>query len=253
MANERLRDAMSAMGVTPQDLAEHLEVDPRTAERWVTLGRTPYRKHRHQVAVILGQREAYLWPDALTAVQRDSVATSEIVQIYPRRTAVPPDVWSQLFERASTYLDVLVYAGLFLPEQHPELVAALCDKAASGARHRLLLGDPDSEQVRLRGQEEGIGDAVAAKIRNVMNLYKPHSDHGCLDVRFHSTTLYTSIYRFDGEMLVNNHVLGRPGAQTPVMHLRRLSAGDLFDTYAETFERIWAGSKRWDGLTAGVA
>lgn len=252
MANERLRDAMSSAGVTPQDLAERLEVDPRTAERWVSLGRIPYRRHRRQVAVILGEREAYLWPDALTTAQRDSVAASEIVRISPRRSTIPAELWSRLFERANTYLDVLVYAGLFLPEQHPELITALCDKAASGARLRLLLGDPESEQVSLRGQEEGIGEAVAAKIRNVMNFYKPHSDHGCLDVRFHATTLYTSIYRFDDEMLVNNHVLGRPGAQTPVMHLRRLSGGDLYDTYAQTFDRIWAGAKRWDELPVGA-
>jgi hypothetical protein len=253
VANERLREALNAVGLTPQDLAGDLDVDPKTAERWITLGRIPYRKHRHRISAIVREREGYLWPDALTEAQRDRIAASEIVQLYPRRSGVSADLWAQLFGRAAAYLDVLAYAGLFLPEQHPELVTSLCEKAESGARLRLLLGDPTSEAVAVRGREEGIGDSVAAKIHNVMSFYRPHSDHGCVEVRFHATTLYTSIYRFDDEMLVNMHVLGRPAAQAPTMHIRRLSAGDLFDTYAETYERVWAGAKGWDDLTEGAS
>lgn len=253
MTNERLREALNAAGMTSVDLASLLEVDPRTVERWITLGRTPYARHRSKVAAIVDEREAYLWPDALTADQRERASASEVVHTYPRRSSVPAVLWAQLFERASASIDVLIYAGLFLPEQHPELVGAMCDKAASGVRLRLLLGDPDSEPVRLRGLEEGIGDAVPAKIRNAMSFYRPHAAHGCLDVRLHSTTLYTSIYRFDDEMFANSHLYGRPAAQAPVMHLRRLGAGDLFDTYVDMFERIWAGARQWTvASTVGV-
>jgi hypothetical protein len=59
-------------------------------------------------------------------------------------------------------------------------------------------------------------------------------------IRLHGTTLYNSIYRFDDEMLVNVHVYGFPAAHAPVLHLRRLAGGDLFDTYAESFERVWS-------------
>jgi hypothetical protein len=41
-------------------------------------------------------------------------------------------------------------------------------------------------------------------------------------------------------MLVNQHVLGLPAAHAPVMHLRQLDSGDLFTTYADTFERVWS-------------
>jgi hypothetical protein len=43
-------------------------------------------------------------------------------------------------------------------------------------------------------------------------------------------------------MLVNHHVLGLPAAHAPVMHLRQLDSGDLFDMYADTFERVWANA-----------
>jgi lambda repressor-like predicted transcriptional regulator len=245
VANDRLRDALHGAGLTPRDLAAQLGVDPKTAERWITLARTPYRKHRHTIAAMLRESEGYLWPDALSDEQRNGAAKSEIVQVYPRRGSAPADLWPRLFNSAKGCIDVLVYAGLFLPEQHPQLLTALCDKASAGVRLRLLLGDPECPAVKQRGEDEGIGGAVAAKIRNVAGFYRPHAEHGCTDVRFHDTTLYSSIYRFDNDMLVNPHVYGLPAAHAPLLHLRRLSAGDLFDTYASTYERIWATAALW--------
>jgi hypothetical protein len=42
---------------------------------------------------------------------------------------------------------------------------------------------------------------------------------------------------------VNSHIYGVPAANAPVLHLRRLSAGDLFDTYTDSFERIWTSAR----------
>lgn len=240
--NDRLRDALSASGLTPNDIATRVGVDPRTAERWITLGRNPYPKHRHQIAAILRESETYLWPSAMNDAERNRAAESEILHVYPHRAGIPADMWSRLFDSASENIDVLVYAGLFLPEQQPRLMATLCEKSDSGVGIRFLFGDPDCEQVAQRSAEEGIGDAIAAKIRNVLIMFRSHARQDCLDIRLHRTTLYSSLYRFDDEMLVNTHVYGLPAAHAPVMHLRRLSAGDLFSTYANTFERIWSGA-----------
>jgi transcriptional regulator with XRE-family HTH domain len=242
-ANDRLRSALNAAGLTPQDVAERLEVDPKTVARWVTLGRAPYPKYRAQLAALLRESESYLWPDAVSDAERERAAESEIVHVYAHRAGIPADVWPRLFASADESIDVLVYAALFLPEQHPKLMGILCDKAEAGARIRVLLGDPDCEAVAVRSDEEGIGrDTIGVKIRNALTFYRPHVEHGCLDVRLHRTTLYTSLYRADDEMLVNHHVYGLPAAHAPVMHLRRLPAGDLFTTFAETFERIWSTS-----------
>jgi hypothetical protein len=71
--------------------------------------------------------------------------------------------------------------------------------------------------------------------------------------RYHETPLYNSIYRFDDEMLVNLHCYGFPAAHNPVLHLRRLSGGDLFDTYADSFDRVWSTSEKviWETPVAG--
>jgi hypothetical protein len=243
MANDRLRDALLTRGITPQNLAEKLNVDPKTAERWITLGRTPYPRHRHQIAAMVRESESYLWPDALTKDQQASVAGSEIVHVYPHRASVPADLWRHLFETARETIEVLVYSGMFLPDQHPRLAALLRDKAEAGVAIRLLLGDPNSPQVAQRGAEEGIGDAMAAKVRNVLVHYRHLADVPNVGVRLHATTLYNSIYRFDEQMLVNAHVYGFPAAHAPVLHLRKLSAGVLFDTYAESFKKVWAGAR----------
>ena len=81
---------------------------------------------------------------------------------------------------------------------------------------------------------------MPAKVRNALAFYRPLAGHDGIEMRLHATTLYSSIYRFDDEMLVNPHVYGLPAAHLPVLHLRRTPAGRLFGTYAECFRRIWA-------------
>ncbi|MDQ0376276.1 hypothetical protein FB470_000270 [Amycolatopsis thermophila] len=60
--------------------------------------------------------------------------------------------------------------------------------------------------------------------------------------------LYNSIFRFDDEMIINPHVYGKMAAHAPALHLRRLSAGDLFTTYADSFTAVWehAQPHKWE-------
>src|SRR5207302_98069 len=162
MRNERLRALLLERGKSPDQLAEHVRVDAKTVERWITRGRLPYRRHRFEVA----------------GVQK-----------------------------------------------------ILKDKASSGVRVRILLGDPDSQVVTDRGEDEGVGDAMAAKIRNALALYRSLRAAGGVEFRFHRTILYNSIYRADDQVLVNTHVFGVTAAVAPVWHLRKLPGGELAGLY----------------------
>jgi hypothetical protein len=144
---------------------------------------------------------------------------------------------------------ILVYSVFFLPEQHASHIELLRQKADDGASIRILLGDPDSPQVALKGQEEDIGDAIAAKIRNVLlAYYMPFASHPGITIKLHATTLYNSIFWFDDDMLVNTHVYGVPAHFAPVLHLRHLSSGTLFQTYARSFDRVWDQTRKtWTG------
>lgn len=229
---------MLKQGLTPAAIAEHIGVDPKTVERWITQNRSPYPRHRTAIAALLREGESYLWPNALSVERASQATTSEVVHVYPRRGAVPSDLWQRLLDKAVNEIGILAYGGLFLPEQNPSWVSTLRSKAEAGAKVQILLGDPDSPNVAERGADEGIGDAMAGKIRNVLAFYKELRDVESASVYFHGTTLYNSIYRFDDEMLVNTHLYGTPAAYAPILHLRRLAGGELFDNYTASFNRV---------------
>ena len=238
MANERLRVALLERGTTIDTLAEAIQVDAKTVERWITRGRTPYRKHRFAVAKFLGVEEAYLWPDAMTAAQAAAVSETEIVTIYPHRWAVPKDAWRRLFSTAQQEIGVLVYSGIFIA-QDTGLLRLFADKASEGVRVKILLGDPDCREVAQRGEDEGVGDGMAAQIRTALFYYRSLGQLGGVEIRLHPTVLYNSIYRADDQLLVNTHVYGRVAADAPVMHLRKVEGGGMVTTYIGSFEAVW--------------
>jgi transcriptional regulator with XRE-family HTH domain len=246
MRNERLRALLLERGKTPDQLAEHVQVDAKTVERWITRGRLPYRRHRFDVASFLGVDESYIWPDALGKDEIAAVSESEIVAVWPHRSEVPRDTWGHLFSDAEREIGVLVYAGLFLSED-AGVQKIFKDKASSGVRVRILLGDPDSQVVTDRGEDEGVGDAMAAKIRNALALYRPLRAAGGVEFRFHRTILYNSIYRADDQVLVNTHLFGVTAAVAPVWQLRKLPAGELAGLYIDSFERAWETATPVDG------
>jgi transcriptional regulator with XRE-family HTH domain len=245
MPNERLRAALLQRGLTTTALADKLAVDHKTVERWVS-GRVPYRRHRYRIAEQLGVDEVYLWPDALPRDQVAAASASEIVAVYPHRSEAPRDVWVRLLEEAETEIGVLVYAGMFLAEDSG-LQQIIAKKARAGVRVRILLGDPTSAEVTERGDDEGIGEAIAAKIRNVLVLYRPLRSIEGVEIRFHSTVLYNSIYRADDQLLVNTHVYGLPAAHAPLWHFRQVAGGEVAAVYVESFERVWAVAEPAEG------
>ena len=237
MPNERLRAALLERGITPAVIGGELGVDQKTVERWLA-GRLPYRKYRYALAARLGLDEVYLWPDGLPHEVVGAASEAEILAVYPHRWQAPPDAWRQLFTTAEREIAILVYAGLFLAED-AGAKKILADKARAGVRVRVLLGDPDSPQVAERGADEGIDAAVAAKIRNVLVLYKQLRGIEGAEFRFHQTILYNSIYRADDQLLVNTHVQGIEAARAPLWHLHKIAGGELAAVYLESFERVW--------------
>jgi transcriptional regulator with XRE-family HTH domain len=229
---------MVEQGLTHHALADELGVNVKSVERWVAGDIVPFPRNRHRLATRLGRDESYLWPDALTRDRAAALAESELVRVYPHRADVPADEWRQLFDAGDTEIGILVYAGLFLAEDSG-LQRILRKKAKAGARVRILLGDPEDTRVAERGEEEGIGDAIAAKIRNAQVLYRGLMVVPGIEFRLHHTVLYNSIYRADDRLFVNTHIYGLPAAQAPLWHLRKIPGGELAGHYLESFERVW--------------
>ena len=103
----------------------------------------------------------------------------------------------------------------------------------------MLYGDPESDVVAARGEEERIGSNLAARIRMSRTYLEEALGAPGVELRIHHIVLYNSIYRFDDEMLVNTHVHGFPAGQNPVLHLRHIEGGRLFDHYLDSFQLVW--------------
>jgi transcriptional regulator with XRE-family HTH domain len=241
--NDALRRALISAGLDSADVAARLGVDPKTVEQWCA-GRTPYARNRAALAELVGRAERELWP-GVGHMRPRIPPGGEIVSIYPHRWAVPRETWLRHFSRAEREIGILAYSALFLIED-PGILHVLADRADAGVKVRLLLGDPDSPEVAERGESEGIGDAMAARIRNALALLRPLTQLPAVEVRLHRTALYNSIYRADDDLLVNPHVYGQPAATAPVLHARLTEAGMLAENYVESFERVWgtSGSNR---------
>jgi transcriptional regulator with XRE-family HTH domain len=205
--NEPLRRALLRARLREDDLATRLGVDPKTVRRWLN-GRVPYPHNRSAIAELVGVDEAELWPDAgglLTARSRPE----ELGTVYPHRWAVPREVWARLFGSAERGIAILAYSALFLAED-AGILRILADKGRTSVTVRIALGDPDGPHVAQRGKEEGIGDAMAAKIRNALALYRPLRAVENIEIRLHQMVLYNSIYHVDDQLLVNQHTYGIP-------------------------------------------
>jgi len=236
--NEPLRRALLRARLREGDVAASLDVDPKTVRRWLN-GRVPYPHNRAAIAELVGVDEADLWPDAGGPLAA-RVRPEELGTVYPHRWVVPREAWARLFGSAEREIAILAYSALFLAED-AGILRILAHKGRAGVAVRIALGDPDGPNVADRGAEEGIGDAIPAKIRNALTLYRPLVAVDNIDIRLHRTLLYNSIYRADGQFLVNQHTYGIPAAQAPVFCLCD-AGGEMAALYLDSFERVWVSS-----------
>lgn len=105
--------------------------------------------------------------------------------------------------------------------------------------------------MELRGYEERLGRALVGRIRMALAYYQSLVGVEGVTFHVHGTALYNSIFRYDDQMLVNQHMYGTYGYMAPVLHLRRLEGADLFDTYMKSYERVWEESYPYEPATTG--
>ena len=150
MPNERLRSALTSAGMSPRDLADRVEVDVKTVERWITSDRAPHRRTRAAVAAVLYLDETYLWPAAIPAQQVETATQQEFVAFHPNRNAIPAQRWLDLAANAKEHIDLWAFAASFLHDSLDDFFGIVADRAAHGVKVRLLFGDPESARIHHR-------------------------------------------------------------------------------------------------------
>ena len=230
--NENLRQALLRARLREEDVAARLDVDPKTVRRWIE-GRVPYPANRAAVADLLSTEEAQLWPEAGGPLAPQT-RPDELGTVYAHRWAIPRETWVRFFSSAEHEIGILAYSALFLAED-TGLLRILAEKARNGVKICIVLGDPDCPQVAQRSTEEGIDDALPAKVRNALALYRPIGTILGIDIRLHKAILYNSLYRVDDQLLVNQHVYGLPAASAPVFRYRITSDSEVAMSYIKSF------------------
>lgn len=240
MTNERLRAAIAEAGLTFDEFGEKIGVDPKTVERWITKDRVPHLRNRLQAASVLGKTDTYLWQSTATDPRALSATRDEFVAFHPNRASIPHATWEQLVDEATEQIDILAFAGTFLHDAVPDFYERVAARAAAGVRVRLLFGDPASAAVAQRGEEEGIGESLAARCTLTWAYLRPLiAAHPEIEARMHGSTLYASLFRFDNVLYANTHLLGSPAGKNPILQIEWVKGGMLFTHYMESFERTW--------------
>lgn len=238
--NETLCRALLQARLTEEDVAAHLQVDPKTVRRWLE-GRVPYLRHRWAIAAMLGLDETDLWPQLRSARSRPD----EVHAIYPHLDAVPEDVWIRLFGSAEREIGILADSARPIAA-YPRVLAVLAEKVASGAGLRICLPDLHVTAVsqRLAAQEDSA--LVAAQVHEALAKFAPMREKGHVEIRLHPAIVYSAIYYADDELLVGQHAYGVPATGAPVLHLRQVGDGDIACVYLATFADVWAGARSLD-------
>jgi transcriptional regulator with XRE-family HTH domain len=221
--NETFCRALLRVGLTEEDLATRLGVDPKTVRRWVEDRALPYRRHRWALAALLDTAETDLWPQLRSAQPR----ADEVVAVYPHLSTMPSEVWLHLFRWAQHEISLLDDPRQPLVSDH-DAIAILAEQARAGIRVRICLGD---------------SGGTRADERNVLARYAPLRESGEVEIRLHQGVAYSFIYRADDHLLAVQRAYGVPAGEAPVLHLKRTTGGDMFTTYIESFECTWAEAR----------
>ena len=180
---KRLAQRLRAKGLSHGRFATAVGVDVKTVRRWLANANYKVRDdNAHRAAEVLGCTPHDLWPNQFLprygkrtggdvagwAVHRDPVCQPHPVTDHRLAAAFR--------RRHHRYRHP--GPGGHVPVRHPRrFLDTLLDAAARGVAVRFLVGDPDGATMILRGEEEGIGEAVIARCRTSVELLAPTPAH----------------------------------------------------------------------------
>lgn len=241
--NVRLRAALLDANLTHEALASSMGIDAKSVERWVNTGRTPYPRHAHAAAKILGVDAFYLWPALEDRTAAKAAPRDEVVACYVSRGAVPMTLWRDVLAGASAAIDISVACGLFLLDAVPDLIELLAERASAGVRVRIALPDSASFSHPSLAARSVLAEEAFAPLLRAPGVRLATHDGVTNDV-----------VHADDDLLVTTRVDGCPAAASPVLHLRRLGSAPLSGIYFTGVEHVFdtAAPKRAPQL-AGVA
>jgi transcriptional regulator with XRE-family HTH domain len=219
MAISNFKAALNSAGLTVEQFAEIVDVDPKTVRRWAT-GRVPYPRHRVTIARALDSAEHELWPDQIPApatpddeptdVQPATARVCEVVATWgSSRNPGTPNVQTFL---ADTHQRIDVLDPSSGISRSPRLVDHLRQHAGAGCEVRVLIDRITPELASLAGQR-------------------------AVELRTLDLSLVHTVLRADDQMLLGLRLVGEDSI--PLFEVHRHLDGGLFDQLVNHYARAW--------------
>jgi transcriptional regulator with XRE-family HTH domain len=173
----------------------------------------------------------------------------EILEVFPHRSDVPDELWEDIIAQTKNDLFLGGYTNYFFWTERPRFSETLRSKAEAGVRVRILIGDPNSEVTRQRESIENAPLTVSTRIHITLDELAKLSPVPGLEVRLSNINAQAhvsrSIFRFDNQAIVCEHIAERLGHGSLTFYLRRLHDNGPFDQYAAHLEHLWNGARPW--------
>jgi transcriptional regulator with XRE-family HTH domain len=219
MGHENLKNALQQAGLTAEELADIIRVDPKSVQRWLTGPTKPYPRHRAKIARALNLTEDQLWPEdsdatasASVGAGPDAVSRSEATGTWGYATdATAPDP-VEFISTSDGAIDLLDNGrGI-------ELTATLRDtlvaQAEAGRSVRLLTCLPKPQLEPLISYRE-------------------------IEIRVLDGGTNHSVVRVGDAILLTFNLADEADQPPPLLKVERTAAGGIFDRLAENFETLW--------------
>jgi transcriptional regulator with XRE-family HTH domain len=223
--NESLYRALIRAGLTVEDAAARLDVDPKTVRRWLE-GRMPYQRHRWAFAAMLGVGELDLWPQ----VRGHGGRPGDVVAVYPRRDEVDAGIWLGLLGSAQREIGILEDDEMLVSAVQG-IAGVLSDRATAGIR------------VRLCWPASAVAAPRSVPASGTTSRDAPLRRHSSVEVRLRHDGIYGDLCVADERMLVGQKAFGVQAGRCPLLILERQDDSGLFAMYREAFERAWAAAQ----------
>jgi hypothetical protein len=231
---------MQDAGLNPVQLAGRIGCTPRSVEGWITGDHTPYTATRRELADLLKVDEMTLFPEAARRLLKTG-PDREIRHTYPNRSGMPVSVWQRILDEARHEFVYSAYSITILWTLIPDATERLRARAEEGCRVRLIIGDPTDPLTTADEATTGVPLKLSTRIEQSQFLLEPLRD--VVQVRQSPLGYGRSVFRGDDEALLAIWPHGIWGGDYPVLHLRRMQDGGVFDQMAvRHIEALWRDS-----------
>ncbi|MFI6757991.1 Scr1 family TA system antitoxin-like transcriptional regulator [Micromonospora sp. NPDC050417] len=226
---------MADAGETIESLAHQVGVDPKTAARWLSPGRTPHPRTRLRVATLLDRKQEELWPEPY---RRRNLAWfrpwAEIERMAILIRSYQPLVLQGLLQTENYARAMLRVGSVMPPEEVEELVEARLQRQAilSSAKPPQFIAVFDEMVLRRR-----VGDRAVMREQLEHLITIGEQEHVQIQVIPADAPWHTG--------LAGPFVVGTMPDGTEAGHLDNQLRGQMVDLRAD----LVSLGRRWESVT----